>query len=157
MRVVDCYQKLSKRRVRWCKLRLVLLSTKVEKCSSRLCRERGNGFCTAWKPESRPKKQLMVLTIKTKIVISVENINKINIYIRYYYWWCIIYFVVPCSPYPRLIRSTWFNESAIRIPFSLVVVRVVICVRQVSDKKNSLAFRVRHVMIQCLVRGIGLP
>lgn len=55
-----------------------------------------------------------------------------------------------------LVSSARLHESSISIPFSLVMVWMVVLVSQVSGKENGLAFRVRHVLVQGFVRSIGL-
>ena len=67
-----------------------------------------------------------------------------------------IYLVIPSGKDKRLVSSARLHESSPSIPLSLVMIWLVVCVRQVSSKENGLAFRVRHVMVQCLVRSISL-
>ena len=74
-----------------------------------------------------------------------------------YNFWSKIKFMVSNSPYPRLISNTPLCKPSPCIPPNIVMIRVVICIWEISDKQHCLSLCwVQFIVRKCLVWIIAL-
>ena len=64
--------------------------------------------------------------------------------------------MIASSPDPGLVRGALLDESAPRVPPYIVVERVIVRIRKITNEEHGLTFWVGYVMLQSLVGVVGL-